>query len=470
VFALRIASHLLVFVRTIVLAHLLTPHHFGLFGIVLLVDSALDSLSQTGVQAALIQTKADVKQYLDTAWTLQLMRALGLGATIFALAPYVAAFFGESGAVQLLRVLGISALLRGFVNIGVVYFQKELEFQRQFVFSISGSLMDFGVAVVTALLLRNEWALVLGLIAGDLIRVVVSYWAHPYRPKLRLAWKRGRDLLGFGKWVFASSVLLFLITEGDDVVVGKLLGATALGLYQLAYRVSNMPATEIARVISQVTFPAYSKLQDNIQKLKDVYTKVLQLTALASIPLAGGILALGAEFVQLLLGQRWMPMLSTMQVLTLWGVIRSLGATMGPLLQAAGRPDILAKLGVVRVVCLAGLIYPLSMTGGIEGAALAVLISALLTMPITSFITVNKVLGGSVADVFTRALLIPLVSTLLMVLLLRFVSGQCTSLPGLAFLVFLGGSLYVALVCLLDRFLRYGTIDTLRQILVGATA
>ena len=122
--------------------------------------------------------------------------------------------------------------------------------------------------------------------------------------------------------------------------MGKLLGVTALGFYQLAYRISNMPATEITHVISRVTFPAYSKLQDDIPKLREAYLKVLQITAFLSFPIAGLIFVLAPDFTKIFLGEKWMPMVPAMQVLVFAGLSRAIAATAGYIFYAVGKPKI----------------------------------------------------------------------------------------------------------------------------------
>jgi O-antigen/teichoic acid export membrane protein len=117
------------------------------------------------------------------------------------------------------------------------------------------------VSITLAFTLRNVWALVWGGLAASFVRLFMSYLIHPYRPRLSLARKELQELFGFGKWLLGSGVLVFLVTQGDDLFVGKVLGPAALGLYQMAYLISNLPATEISRTMAQVAFPAYSKLQ-----------------------------------------------------------------------------------------------------------------------------------------------------------------------------------------------------------------
>ncbi len=378
VFAIRITDRLFRLARTIVLARLLAPADFGLFGIALLAMSALETFSQTGFNAALIQKQGDTKSYLDTAWTIQAIRGIVLALILLVIAPYVAAFFDAPAAKPILQVIGVSVLFQGFTSIGVMYFQKELEFHKQFVYVLSGTLADISVAISAAFLLRSVWALVLGLLAGNLVRMAVSYLIHPFRPRPRLNQKQFKELFGFGKWVLGSSILVFLITQGDDIFVGKLLGVTALGFYQLAYRLSNMPATEITHVISQVTFPAYSKLQDNLPRLREAYLKVLQITVFLSFPIAGLIFVLAPDFTKIFLGQKWMPMVPAMQALAFWGLIRAVGATTGPVFYSVGKPRIATKIQFIELILLVILIYPLTAQYDILGTSLAIVFAGLV--------------------------------------------------------------------------------------------
>jgi O-antigen/teichoic acid export membrane protein len=338
VFALRIINRGLGFVRTIILARLLIPEDFGLLGIAMLAISTLETFSQTGFHAALIQKKENIKSYLDTAWTVSAVRGIALFLILFLLAPVIASFFNSPKATLVIRVIAISTLLSGWRNIGIVFFRKELEFNKQFFYEFSATLVDLTVAISLAFTLRNVWALVWGGLAANLTRLFMSYVLHAYRPKLRLQKEEFHELFGFGKWILGSSIIIFLIIQGDDIFVGKILGVTALGLYQMAYLISNLPATEITHAISQVTFPAYSKLQDNLSKLREAYLRVLQIAAFLSFPTAGLIFVLAPDFTIIFLGEKWTPMVPIMQTLCIFGVTRSINATFGSFFTAIGKP------------------------------------------------------------------------------------------------------------------------------------
>ncbi len=377
-FSLRMTQQILIIIRLVILARLLSPTDFGLMGIALLTMTVIESLTQTGFDVALIQRKERTEQYLDSAWTVGVLRGLALFGILQVLASPAAKFFDSPDAEVLIRAIGLSLVFRGFLNIGTVYFRKELEFGRQFAFEFSGRLADFVVAVVAGLILKNALVLVLAYISGDLIRVVASYIIHPYRPRLRLEIRKARDLFVFGKWILGSSSLVFFLNRGEKAFVGRILGATMLGFYEMAYKISNLSATEFALVISQVTIPAYSKLQERIGILREGYLRVLQVTAFFSIPIAGLIVVLAPELTRVLLGEKWLAAIPAMRALALGGALRSIIATTGPVYMGTGKPRIMAKYQTVHLCILAAIVYPLTHYWGILGTAIAVSLAAVI--------------------------------------------------------------------------------------------
>jgi O-antigen/teichoic acid export membrane protein len=454
VFSLRIVQQIFGLARLVILARILAPSDFGLMGIALLTMSTLETFSQTGFQAALIQKKENIESYLDAAWTVLILRGLLLFGILYFAAPFVAVFFDTSEAKPIIQVIGFSALLQAFTNIGVIYFRKELEFNKEFIYQFAGTLADFIVAISAVLILKNVWALVFGMLAGNAARCFVSYLIHPYRPHLSRDLAKAKELFGFGKWVLGSSILIFLITQGDDIFVGKLLGATALGFYQLAYRISNIPATEITHVISQVTFPAYSKLQDNIPKLREAYLRVLKVTAFLSFPIAGLIFVLAPDFTKIFLGEKWMPMVPAMQVLVFAGLVRSIAATSGYIFYAVGKPKIDMRWQIVRLSVLAALIYPFTIKWGILGTSIVVFLSIFVSNFGFSFKAI-KITKCGVRD-FANTIIFPLVSGTIVV---SVILGLKT-IMGIGiweFIIFVCMSVlaYLIMTYLSDKFFNY---------------
>lgn len=412
---LRGLTKLVAIVRVSVLARLLSPDDFGLFGIALLALSLVEALSYTGFDAALIRRDDDIRPYLSTAWTLQAIRGLGLAIVLLLAAPLVAAFFEEPAAAPLLQVLSANALLLGLTNIGVTIFNKELQFRRYSAYQFGGTLVDLVASIWAAFALRSAWALVIGMLAGSCARMVISHVMAP-RVRFEIDRERAKLLARFGRWMWGARIASYALLEGDDIVVAKMMGIDALGIYRMAYLYGNLPATEITHVVSAVSFPAYSKLQNDAAGLRDAFLRTLRVTMFVSTPFAVGIILMAPGFVRLFLGSPesnpWLSMIVPMQILAVWGLIRSLGATVGALLQGAGRPDIIAKIAYLKLAVLAAIIYPLTVRWGVEGAAIAVVAASLVSNPIADYSAI-KVTGCRAAE-FIGAVAFPLAGSSLM--------------------------------------------------------
>ena len=283
----------------------------------------------------------------------------------------------------------------------------------------------------------------------------MSYIIESYRPKLKFIKSQAKELFSFGKWVLGSTILIFLITQGDDIFAGKMLGAAMLGFYQIAYRISNMPATEISNVISRVSFPLYSKLQDNLSRLKDAYLKVLQLVTLISFPMAGLIFILAPEFTRLFLGEEWMPAVPAIKVLVLSGSIRSIITTTLPLFRAIGRPKIETRWQMVRLFVLIISIYPLTITYGILGTSVSVLLSTSISSIGFCFEAIRIIKCGF--RNFGKLIMLPLLNGMIMALCIYALKSyiDAAALPGFIALIGISIIIFFGINYLFDRYLNY---------------
>ncbi len=375
----KIAQQMLGFIRTIVIARILAPEEIGLMGVALLTMSMLTTFSETGFQQALIQRKNNIEPYLDSAWTILIIRGVILFIIIYFIAPYAAIFYDAPSAEAIIRVTGFSFIILALTNIGVIYYQKELEFNKEFVYQFIGTLSEFLITISFIFVFKNIWAIVFGLLAGNIARCLLSYLINPYRPHICFDLSKAKELFSYGRWILGATILAYLINQGDNIFVGRFLGMTALGLYAIAYNMSHTPATLITNITTQVALPVYSKIQDDTSKIRDGYLNVLKFSAFLIIPICGLIILFASEFTKLVLGDKWIPMIPTMQLLAVAALIRSLSATSGPLFYAVGKPEIVAKWQPVRLIVLAILIYPLTLHWGIIGTPFAVIICDLVS-------------------------------------------------------------------------------------------
>jgi PST family polysaccharide transporter/lipopolysaccharide exporter len=367
----------------VILARFIGPTGIGLIGIALLVLSGLRKFTDIGLNAALIYDRDEnVDHYLDTVWVLEIGRGLLICIVVFLGAPLISSFFSEPNATDIIRAMSLSPLLYGLRNPGVVYFQKELEFHKQFIYQVGTQVVRFVVGIAAILVSPTAWAYVVAFLVADVARTLFSYGIHEYRPWPRFDWDAARNLIDYGKWITGSSIVYFLYSEGDDAFVGWLLSPAALAFYQYGYRFSNAPATEFSQVLSNVMFPALSQMQDDTDRLRNAFLETLRMTCFVAFPAALGIAAIAPSFVRAFLGEQWAPMILAMQILAVYGLMRAVGKTFSPVWRAVGRPDIATKLGVLRLVLIAILIYPLTTEFGIAGTALTVTLVSIFPLTV----------------------------------------------------------------------------------------
>lgn len=453
-------------IKLIVLTRLLSPSAFGLLGIALLTLAALKQFSRLGFDQALIQHREEnVDRYLNTAWVIKLARGAVLGVVAFASAPYIAEFFGEPVAKEIIQVLAVSPILLGLQNPAVVYFEKNLNFHKEFLYKIGGRTADVIAAISFALVYKSVWALVAGFLTSRTVMLIISYLIHPYRPNFEMEIDFAREMFTFGKWIFISGILTFLYGQGDDAFVGWFFTATTLGFYQIAYQFSNAPATEVTHIISRVAFPAFSKVQENKARLREGFFRAVQLSTVIAFPMAAGILVVAPQFVKSIFGSEWTPMIPIIQILSLWGAQRALGATVGPVFKAVGRPDISTKLQSLKVLIIAVLIYPAADQYGILGVGYVLVGNTFVTLPVSMYLVLSIIKGRSLR--LAKLVLIPLIGSGIMAALVFGLDVhliQSTGTIQLFVLIVVGAMFYVGIMVIVERISNYEFIDLIKYI------
>ncbi len=450
--AFQSTDQLLLFARIVVLTIFLGPADFGLFGIAIVSMTTLDTISRLGVNSALVQKGGDIASYLDVAWTLQVVRAVLAAGALWVMAPSVAAFFDAPDARPLIRALAVAGILQGLVNPAVLYFHRNLEFQRDFRFRVSGALADLTTSVVTAVLVHSAWALVLGLIARNLTMLIASYLMLNHRPRVSLDYRKLNELLDFGMWIWLTGIATLIAAQIANVVVGKVLGVAALGLFQMAQRIPGLVLRQgLIDPMTRVAFAAYAKIHHDVDRLKAAFLRVLSVWAAITMPIAGGISAVGLDFTRICLGEKWMPMVPALIIASVAFMLGSLIATASPLFMGQGRPRLAFHLKATECLAIMCVLYPLVSNWGIVGAAVALLVGNVVTL-VAWYVGIRRRLDLSRNEV-ERAILPPLSSTVVMVavvVVLRYLTvdflpdSQSANLLWFATLISVGVAVYFA--------------------------
>lgn len=370
--ASSVGINTLAFARSIILARLLMPEVFGLMCICSIAIRGIETFTQTGFSTALIHRQESFEEAKDTAFTLMVIRGFVLAVAMFFVAPLVAVYYEKPVLDLIIKIISITFILKGFKNINTVAFRKELDFKRLTYFEQASALTKFVVVVTLVYFMRNIWALVIGSVAGSLIETIISFIFIPGIPRFRFDKKIAKELFGYGKFIAGIGIVIFIASEIGNALIGKVLGMDALGYYVLAYTLANFPAALITYLSTKVMFPAYSKLQKDLKALRHGYLRVLKLIATLTIPAAAGIGILAPEIVVVVYGEKWLPSVQALQVLSFFGALKSIGALSSPVFNAMGKPRIPFFLNSAKLIFLVLIIYPLTLHFGIVGTSLAV--------------------------------------------------------------------------------------------------
>lgn len=301
--AWRMAMRSLGLISTLVLARLLVPSDFGLVAIATTFAAAIDSLSELGLQAALVRRPDDDPSLYDTAWTMQAIRGLGTGAVIALGATGAGAWFGDARLTPLLLILAALAAVAGFDNIAVVRFQRDLRFDMEFRLLFAPRLLAFLLTTGAAFALHSYWALMVGVAMGRLTRTAMTYWVQPYWPRFSLT--RWRDLAGFSFWSWASSMAGMAWERSDAFVLGPALGSGQLGVFLMSTEIGLLPTSELVSPAGRALYAGVAAAQNRGADTVALAMPLMAALLMLVLPVGLGISATAGYLVAGLLGPAW---------------------------------------------------------------------------------------------------------------------------------------------------------------------
>jgi O-antigen/teichoic acid export membrane protein len=387
----------LTFLKSAILARLLAPEAFGLMSLALMIIRGAQLITETGFANALIQRKGDFDEAKDTAFTLLAIRGVVLAILMVPVSYGLAAFYDKPELQVLVSVCGLSFLFSGLTNINLTGTIKNLDFKKVAIVENAVAVTSFIVAMVMAVLLRSVWALVISFVAAAAMKSALSYVLISGRLTFKLDKAIALELLHYGKYITGSTVLLFFATEIDTATIGKLLDLEQLGYYSVAFMLANFPPTHVAFVLSNIMFPAYSKIQGEPELLRKTFGQVTNLVVSLVLPVMAGMAAASGPLIGAFYGEGWEAAVPPFRILCLFGALHAVVTVNGYMFNAIGRPDIGFRLAIVRLGGILILIVPAIKLGGLSGAASAMTLMMLATLGL-GLRKVMQTLGMSAAD------------------------------------------------------------------------
>jgi PST family polysaccharide transporter len=338
------------FVITVVLARLLVPEDFGVIAISSVVVGFVTLFQDLGMGSAIIQKKQIDEDYLGTSLLVSFVTGIAIALLIVAVSPFIASFYSKSILEDIIMVSSIGFVLGPLMSIHNSILTKNLEFKKIGILNVSSHVLSGGISIFMALTGFGVWSLVVGKLVAQLILIPVYWKIAKWTPKFRFRKTCFQELFAFSSNILGFNILNYFCRNSDNLIVGKYLGTTILGYYAIAYNLMLKPLQLISWSVGRVLFPTFSSMQDDKERIRAVYTKVVLSISLVTFPMMTGLMVVAKEFILATYGARWEPVVLPLQLLCLVGVVQSIGTTSGPILLSQGKSDLFLKLGIFKAV------------------------------------------------------------------------------------------------------------------------
>ena len=389
------------FAVTVILARLLSPEDFGVVGMAGMFTGFVACFSNLGMNAAIIQRKDVSEGHLSTAFWSNIILAIVLCLSALFLSPLIANFFHKELVKPVISVVALGFILGALGAIQRSLLTKRLDFKRLAIVEMGIALAYGGAAIALACMGWGVWSLVYGGIFSDVAGTLFLWVVCPWRPKLLFRYGHFKELFGFGMYVAGQSTLSYIGSNADYLLIGRFLGPHALGVYTVAFTLMSFPQKRISNIITKVTFPLFSAIQDDNSRLRKGYLLSVKYISVVTFPITMGLMAAASEFIKSVYGAKWVEAILPLQIMCIAGMLRSIGTTAGTVLYAKRRARVGFFWNVLEMVVLT-LALIIGVRYGIVGVAIAVTVTTVFLEPIIQWIT-NRFIELTFGE-FLRAL------------------------------------------------------------------
>lgn len=354
--------------QILVLARILKPQDFGLWSVAAVTVWAIQQVSDFGLVPALVQHPTPDQEHYRVAWTLRIIRGLGIGLVVMLSSPLIAGLFEQTKAIPLLAVMAWRPLLEATTSIRVAELTRKLNFRSLAGIYVPAIALEAVVSITMAPWI-GVWAFAVGALAGTISAVGLSYMVAPWKPQFSLSRQTSVTLIRYGRWIFLSGLVAVAGNYVLRVVVSRQLGAAELGIYFLAAKLAFLPSDMASKLVGEVSFPLYSRLQSDRQALTRAWRAILSSTFVVLVPVMAMILAL-APVIPLVLGDNWQGVAPIARILVIAGLLGLFGDTIVPVLKGLGQPQKVTILEAIQSGIIATLVSFMVAKYDLPGAAL----------------------------------------------------------------------------------------------------
>jgi len=344
----RFGSQFILLITQVVLARLLTPEDFGLIGMLAIFIGISQAFVDSGFGNALIQKKEVNQTDYSTVFYFNILVGFILYGILFFSAPFIADFFHQEKLIGLTRLIGLLLILNSFGLIQFVKLKKELNFKSIAKATIFSNIMAAICGITLAFLNFGVWALAIQMVSIYLFRTLIFWISSTWRPTWEFSYQSFKGLFNFGSKLLLSSLLDQIFQNIYLLIIGKLFTAKDLGYYTQAKKLQGVPVIALAAIVGNVTFPAFSKIQDENEKLLIGFRKTLKLLVFVNFPLMLGLAVVAQPLFLFVFGPQWLPSVPYFQLLCISGMLYTLHTTNLSILQVKGRSDLFLRLEIIK--------------------------------------------------------------------------------------------------------------------------
>ncbi len=345
-----LSSQGITFLVGLVLARLLSPEEYGLIGIITIFIAVFNSIVDSGFSNALIR-KNDAKDIdYNTVFITNLVISSVLFVVLFVSAPAISVFFSRPQLIPLLRVMGSIVVINAFAIIQRTLLVKAVDFKTQTKASLISSISSGAIGIGMALCGFGVWSLAGQQISRQLLNTVSLWVFSKWYPKLQFSFDSFKELFRFGWKLLASGLIDTVWREIYQVVIGKCYSPATLGQYTRAQQFASICSSNLTTVVQRVSYPVLSSVQDDKERLKSGYKRIIKVTMLLTFTLMLGLAASARPLVLTLIGEQWLPSVPLLQILCLQMMLYPLHSLNLNMLQVQGRSDLFLKLEIIKKI------------------------------------------------------------------------------------------------------------------------
>ena len=427
----------------ILLARILSPTEFGVVAIANIIIHYANNFTNFGLNNALVQKKNILQKHIDSVFTIDLAVSCLLVTLTIVFSDNIASFFHNQSVGPVLRWMSLYYIITAFYYIPVVILRRAIDFRFMTMVEFAEALMTSGVSLLLALSGFSYWSVVISTLSVPVFVTIIFLWKTRWIPRLSLS-SDMQDLYSFGFWNFIRAQVQLLVAKVDYFVIGRYLDVTSLGVYEKSFELTDRAMTGLTVPVNGIFFSTFSRLQDDIPQVRQVFLEASSLLALICFPVLLGIVSVAPHFVGSCLGEQWLGAVLPMQILAVSGMFRVQLGMIANVNVALGRYRRHTLYNIIVSIIFIILCF-LVVSSGIVAVCLAYFIYCILSFLSSFRVLSDHVHVGMIS--FLQSLWCPLVGSLLMTAVVTgcrfFFFNNAFSFLQFIALVGIGGFIYI---------------------------